>query len=90
MKGIKPTDFLQLEHRMITVKGVSIARRTNSHSRGNPLLIKGFKYVEDEEGETILLDTGNLKTTPSILFYSNQRYGKRENYKDSDWFGSCL
>ena len=50
MKGIKPKDFRIYYQRIIISRGL-ISQEANSHSRANPLLIKGFQTGEEEEGE---------------------------------------
>ena len=54
-------------------------KKPSSKSRGKSSVFKGLGNVEDEEGDTILLDTGKLISSPSILSTTNQGYGERDS-----------
>ena len=65
-------------------------QETNSIPEAKSSAYKPLGDVEDEEGETILLVTTKLKSTPSILSSTNQGHEEREERKTPDWCASGL
>ena len=67
-----------------------VSKEANSSNRGKSSAYVLFTNVEDEEGEPVLLASGKLISSPSILLTANQEYGGKGKRKTSDWLNSLF